>query len=37
MIGIEYQRLAHVRKELLFAHHIFTGEAKPNESDFYQR
>lgn len=31
MIGIELpQELAHVRKELLFKHHIFTGEAKPN-------
>ncbi len=31
MIGIELPpELAHVRKELLFAHHIFTGEAKPN-------
>jgi len=31
MIGIEMpEELAHVRKELLFKHHIFTGEAKPN-------
>lgn len=31
MIGIELpQELAGVRKELLFKHHIFTGEAKPN-------
>jgi acetylornithine/N-succinyldiaminopimelate aminotransferase len=31
MIGIELpESLAHVRKELLFKHHIFTGEAKPN-------
>lgn len=31
MIGIELpQELAHVKKELLFTHHIFTGEAKPN-------
>ena len=31
MIGIELpEELAHVRKELLFTHHIFTGEAKPN-------
>ncbi|MDP9076006.1 MAG: aminotransferase class III-fold pyridoxal phosphate-dependent enzyme [Bacteroidota bacterium] len=31
MIGIELPaELAHVRKELLFKHHIFTGEAKPN-------
>jgi len=31
MIGIELSaELAHVRKELLFTHHIFTGEAKPN-------
>lgn len=31
MIGIELpEELAHVRKELLFKHHIFTGEAKPN-------
>ena len=31
MIGIELPaELAHVRKELLFTHHIFTGEAKPN-------
>jgi len=31
MIGIELPaELAHVRKELLFSHHIFTGEAKPN-------
>ncbi len=31
MIGIELPaELAHVRKELLFNHHIFTGEAKPN-------
>jgi acetylornithine/N-succinyldiaminopimelate aminotransferase len=31
MIGIELpQELNHVRKDLLFKHHIFTGEAKPN-------
>lgn len=31
MIGIELpEELAHARKELLFTHHIFTGEAKPN-------
>ncbi len=31
MIGIELpEELAHMRKELLFKHHIFTGEAKPN-------
>lgn len=31
MIGIELPTaLAHVKKELLFTHHIFTGEAKPN-------
>ena len=31
MIGIELpEELAHTRKELLFKHHIFTGEAKPN-------
>ncbi|MFI5163213.1 MAG: aspartate aminotransferase family protein [Sphingobacteriales bacterium] len=31
MIGIELpEELAHVRKELLFKHRIFTGEAKPN-------
>jgi len=31
MIGIELPAdLAHARKELLFTHHIFTGEAKPN-------
>jgi acetylornithine aminotransferase len=31
MIGIELpEELAHVRKNLLFKHHIFTGEAKPN-------
>ena len=31
MIGIELpEQLAHVKKELLFTHHIFTGEAKPN-------
>src|SRR6201996_7498206 len=31
MIGIDLpEELAHVRKELLFSHHIFTGEAKPN-------
>src|ERR1700761_4495989 len=31
MIGIELpEELAHVRKELLFKHNIFTGEAKPN-------
>lgn len=31
MIGIELpEELAHVRKELLLKHHIFTGEAKPN-------
>lgn len=31
MIGIEVpEEFAHARKELLFKHHIFTGEAKPN-------
>ncbi len=31
MIGIELPaELAHVKRELLFTHHIFTGEAKPN-------
>lgn len=31
MIGIELpEALANVKKELLFTHHIFTGEAKPN-------
>ena len=31
MIGIELPEvLSNVRKELLFKHHIFTGEAKPN-------
>ena len=31
MIGIELpEELADVRKSLLFTHHIFTGEAKPN-------
>jgi acetylornithine/N-succinyldiaminopimelate aminotransferase len=31
MIGIELpEELSHVKKELLFKHHIFTGEAKPN-------
>ena len=31
MIGIELpEELANVKKELLFTHHIFTGEAKPN-------
>ncbi|MDN5289360.1 MAG: aminotransferase class III-fold pyridoxal phosphate-dependent enzyme [Mucilaginibacter sp.] len=31
MIGIELpEELPNVRKELLFKHHIFTGEAKPN-------
>ncbi len=31
MIGIELpEELAQVKKELLFTHHIFTGEAKPN-------
>ncbi|MBO9155118.1 aspartate aminotransferase family protein [Chitinophaga sp. GCM10012297] len=31
MIGIELpEELGHVRKELLFKHKIFTGEAKPN-------
>ncbi len=31
MIGIQLpEELAHVRKELLFKYHIFTGEAKPN-------
>ncbi len=31
MIGIELpEALAHIRKELLFTHKIFTGEAKPN-------
>ncbi|MEJ6981022.1 aminotransferase class III-fold pyridoxal phosphate-dependent enzyme [Pedobacter sp. P351] len=31
MIGIELpEELSHVKKDLLFKHHIFTGEAKPN-------
>ena len=31
MIGIELpEELSHVKKGLLFKHHIFTGEAKPN-------
>jgi acetylornithine/N-succinyldiaminopimelate aminotransferase len=31
MIGIELpEELSHVKKNLLFKHHIFTGEAKPN-------
>ena len=31
MIGIELpEELAHVKKDLLFTHRIFTGEAKPN-------
>ena len=31
MIGIELpEELAHVKKQLLFKHYIFTGEAKPN-------
>lgn len=31
MIGIELpDELAHAKKDLLFKHHIFTGEAKPN-------
>ncbi|WP_113651244.1 aspartate aminotransferase family protein [Pedobacter namyangjuensis] len=31
MIGIELpEELAHIKKELLFKHFIFTGEAKPN-------
>ena len=31
MIGIELPAgLANVKKDLLFKHHIFTGEAKPN-------
>jgi acetylornithine aminotransferase len=31
MIGIDLpDELSHVKKELLFKHHIFTGEAKPN-------
>src|SRR6201996_4994759 len=31
MIGIDLpEELAHVKKELLFKHNIFTGEAKPN-------
>ena len=31
MIGIELPaELSNVRKELLFTHHVFTGEAKPN-------
>ncbi|HEY0899288.1 MAG TPA: aminotransferase class III-fold pyridoxal phosphate-dependent enzyme [Sphingobacteriaceae bacterium] len=30
MIGIELpEELSHVRKDLLFKHHVFTGEAKP--------
>ncbi|MNR56814.1 acetylornithine aminotransferase [compost metagenome] len=31
MIGIELpESLSNVKKDLLFKHHIFTGEAKPN-------
>ena len=31
MIGIELpDELSHIKKDLLFKHHIFTGEAKPN-------
>ena len=31
MIGIELpEELSHVKKDLLFKEHIFTGEAKPN-------
>lgn len=31
MIGIDLpEELSHVKKDLLFKHHIFTGEAKPN-------
>lgn len=31
MIGIELpEELSHAKKDLLFKHHIFTGEAKPN-------
>jgi acetylornithine/N-succinyldiaminopimelate aminotransferase len=31
MIGIELpNELSHIKKDLLFKHHIFTGEAKPN-------
>ena len=31
MIGIDLpEELSHVKKELLFKHHIFTGDAKPN-------
>jgi acetylornithine/N-succinyldiaminopimelate aminotransferase len=31
MIGIDLpEELANVKKDLLFKHHIFTGEAKPN-------
>lgn len=31
MIGIDLpEEFSHVKKELLFKHHIFTGEAKPN-------
>lgn len=31
MIGIDLREdLSHVKKDLLFKHHIFTGEAKPN-------
>ncbi|WP_423147583.1 aspartate aminotransferase family protein [Rubrolithibacter danxiaensis] len=31
MIGIDLpEELAHVKKDLLYKHHIFTGEAKPN-------
>ncbi|MHB1177712.1 MAG: aspartate aminotransferase family protein [Daejeonella sp.] len=31
MIGIELpEELSHIKKNLLFKHHIFTGEAKPN-------
>jgi acetylornithine aminotransferase len=31
MIGIELSdEFAHVKSDLLYKHHIFTGEAKPN-------
>lgn len=31
MIGIELpEELSHIKKDLLFKHHVFTGEAKPN-------
>jgi acetylornithine aminotransferase len=31
MIGIDLpEELSHVKKDLLFKHHIFTGEARPN-------